>query len=134
MMTFFSLKEKTMLAKMVGMILVFGLLAVSGLSFAQEPTKSGKIIGEVKSQKNSKDGKNTSIEVLAPGEEKARSYHVNYDPKIKGPIPSVLSALRHAKVGERVELEWIGTNHGPAITAFRVLKTGSDSKDGKDKN
>ena len=101
-------------------------------SDAQEPKKAGAIIGEVKAAKDSKDGKNTMIDVLAPGEEKARTYFVNYDPKIKGPIPEVLKAVRAAKVGERVELEWISTNHGPAITAFRVLKTGSKDE-GKDK-
>jgi hypothetical protein len=115
-----------MFAKLVGMTFVFALLTVCGLAAAQESKTSGKIVGEVKSLKNSKDGKNTNIEVLAPGEEKARSYFVNYDPKIKGPIPAVLSAVRHAKVGERVELDWISTNHGPAITAFKVLK--KDSK------
>jgi hypothetical protein len=123
-MTYFE--GNAMFAKMIGMTLVFSFLSVCGLAAAQEPKTSSKIIGEVKSLKNSKDGKNTSIEVLAPGEEKARSYHVNYDPKIKGPNPKVLSAVRHAKVGERVELDWIGTNHGPAITAFKVLK--KDSK------
>ena len=121
-----------MFPKLFGMTLVFTLLVVSGPSVAQEPKKSGTIIGEVKGQKDTKDGRNTMIEVLAPGEEKARSYHVNYDPKIKGPTPAVLKAVRHAKVGERVELEWVSTNHGPAITAFRVLKTGSKDE-GKDK-
>ena len=111
-----------MFQKMFGMTVVFALAAVCGLSVAQEPKKSGTIIGELKTQKDSKDGKNTMIDVLAPGEEKARTYFVNYDPKIKGPIPSILAAVRAAKVGERVELEWIGTNHGPAITAFKVLK------------
>lgn len=84
--------------------------------------KSGTIIGELKSKKDTKDGKNTTIEVLAPGEEKARSYFVNWDPKIKGPIPKVLEAVRAAKVGDKVELKWVGTNHGPAIEQFEVIK------------
>jgi hypothetical protein len=36
--------------------------------------------------------------------------------------------VRAAKVGERVEFEWVGTNHGPAVTAFKVLKKGDDKK------
>jgi hypothetical protein len=37
-------------------------------------------------------------------------------------MPDVLKSVRAAKVGDRVELAWVGTNHGPAITAFKVLK------------
>ena len=114
-----------MFPRIVGMGMAFTLLVVIGTSNAQEPKKSGTVIGEVKGQKDSKDGKNTFIDILAPGEEKARSYHVSFDPKIKGPVPTILAAVRAAKVGERVELDWIGTNHGPAITAFRVLKKGN---------
>ncbi len=87
--------------------------------------RSGTIIGTLKSQKNTKDGKNTIIEVLAPGEEKARSYHVLWDSKIKGPIPSVLAAVRAAKVEDRVEFEWVETGHGPAIRSFQVVKKGA---------
>ena len=105
--------------------IIFALAAIT-LS-AQEP-KTGKIIGEIKAAKDSKDGKNTIIDVLAPGEEKARAYLVQFDPKIKGPMPAVLTAVREAKVGDRVELEWVGTNHGPAITPFKVLKKAPDNK------
>lgn len=87
----------------------------------KDGVRTGTIIGELKSRSNTKDGKNSTIEVLAPGEEKARSYFVNYDPAIKGPLPKVLEAVRAAKVGDRVEFEWVGTNHGPAITKFKVL-------------
>jgi hypothetical protein len=97
-------------------------LVVPGLIAQDEKPKSGTVVGELKSQKNTADGKNTIIEVLAPGEEKARSYHVLYDAKIKGPIETVLAAVRAAKVGDRVELEWVQTGHGPAIKAFQVLK------------
>ena len=83
--------------------------------------RTGTIIGELKARSDTKDGKNTMIEVLAPGEEKARSYFVNHEPAIKGPNPDVLKLVRAAKVGDRVEFEWVGTNHGPAITKFKVL-------------
>ena len=118
-----------MFHKTIGTCVVLALAACAFAS-AQEP-KTGKIIGELKTQKDSKDGKNTIIEVLAPGEEKARSYHVNWDPKLMAPLPDVLKSVRGAKVGERVEFEWVGTNHGPAITSFKVLKKDSDSKDKK---
>ena len=102
---------------------------------ADEP-KSGRIIGELKSQTDTQDKKNTIIEVLAPGEEKPRKYYVLYDPEIKGPIASVLKEVRAAKVGDRVDFDWVQTGHGPAIKSFRVLKkatSGNDKKDTADK-
>ena len=78
--------------KIIGICFAIPWVFICGISAAaQEPKpKSGKVIGELKSQKNTPDGKNTFIEVLAPGEEKPRKYHVLYDPKIKGPIDNVL--------------------------------------------
>ena len=112
--------------------LVTACIVVASAADAQEDKKrTGSVIGTVQSQKPSKDGKNTFIEVLAPGEEKPRSYHVVYDAKIKGPIEAVLKAVRAAKVGERVELDWVETGHGPAIKAFRVLTKSGDKKDDK---
>ncbi len=123
-----------MFTRVIGITLLFGLMVLFGATSAQEPKTSGTVIGEVKAHKATKDGRNTMIEVLAPGEEKARSYHVMYDAKIKGPVPSILAAVRAAKVGERVELAWVGTNHGPAITSFKVLKKGGAAKeDSKEK-
>ena len=118
-----------MIRKIVGMSLLVGLLLVCSSAHTQETKKPFTVIGELKTQKDTKDGKNTTIEVLAPGEEKARSYHVTYDPKIKGPVPAILAAVRAAKIGERVEMECISTNHGPAIVSFRVLKKGGEPKD-----
>ena len=83
--------------------------------------RSGTISGEIKSKKEQDN--NIVIEVLAPGEEKARSYFVQYDPKIKGPIPEVLKAVGAAKVGDQVEFDWEATGHGPAIVKFEVSKT-----------
>src|SRR5438270_47609 len=74
---------------------------------------------------------NVVIEVLAPGEEKARSYFVQHDPKVKGPIPDVLKAVRAAGVGDKVVFDWEATNHGPAIVKFEVLKKTADKKDEK---
>jgi len=90
--------------------------------------RSGTIAGEVKSKKQL--GENVAIEVLAPGEEKARSYHVKYDPKAKGPIPEVLGAVRAAGVGDQVTFDWEATHHGPAIVRFEVQKK-ADEKKGK---
>jgi hypothetical protein len=92
----------------------------------KEGARTGTIIGDLKARSDTKDGKNSTIEVLAPGEEKARSYFVNYDPAIKGPLPKVLEAVRAARIGDRVEFEWVGTNHGPAITKFKVLPKRGD--------
>lgn len=92
-------------------------------------TRSGTIIGEIKSKKEQNN--NIVIEVLAPGEEKARSYFVQYDPKIKGPIPGVLKAVGAAKVGDQVEFEWEATGHGPAIVKFEVAKKSQKKIDKK---
>jgi hypothetical protein len=106
------------------------ILTAGLLDAAQEPKKrSGMITGVVKSQKKTPNGKNTLIEVLAPGEEKARSYRVQYDPKVKGPIEPVLKAVRAANVGDTVQLEWVDTGEGLAITSFQVLKKAGAKKD-----
>ena len=114
-----------MLQKIVGASFVVAMVLVCGLLDAAQEKKlrSGKLTGELKSQKATPNGKNTIIEVLASGEEKARTYRgVQYDPKVKGPIPEVLKAVREAKVGDRVQLEWVDTGEGLAIKAFEVLK------------
>ena len=107
-------------------VAVFGVWLVvcrtSNVVGDEPKTKSGTITGELKSKKDTPDGKNTFIEVLAPGEEKPRRYHVMYDEKAKGPIPSVLKDVRAAKVGDEVEFKWVQTGHGPAITTFEVVK------------
>lgn len=116
-----------MTAKSLGLTVVgFCFLTAGFLDAAQDQKKkrTGMITGVLKSQKKTPNGKNTIVEVLAPGEEKARSYRVQYDPKVKGPIESVLKAVRAAKVGDRVQLEWVDTGEGLAITTFAVLKKG----------
>lgn len=107
-------------------IKTFQVLKKDGDSKKEEAKKTATIIGELKSRHDTKDGKNSIIEVLAPGEEKARSYHVMYDAKIKGPITTVLKSVREAKIGDRVEFDWISTGHGPAITAFKVFRAGAE--------
>jgi len=87
---------------------------------AKDEKRSGTIAGEIKAMKEQNN--NVVIEVLAPGEEKARSYFVQHDPKVKGPIPEVLKAVKAAKVGDQVLFDWEATNHGPAIVKFEVRK------------
>ena len=88
--------------------------------------RSGSITGEVTSKKE--QNKNILIEVLAPGEEKARSYFVQYDPKLKAPIPDVLKAVGAAGVGDTVMFDWEATGHGPAIVKFEMLKKAKPRK------
>jgi hypothetical protein len=120
-------KQDRALARIVVLALSIACPAACGSARAGKGDKkeAGRIIGELKSQKNTSDGNNTAIEVLAPGETKARRYHVLYDPKIKGPIPSVLSAVRAARIGDVVELELVGSSHGPMIKTFKVFKRGA---------
>jgi hypothetical protein len=93
--------------------------------------RSGTISGEIQAKK--KQGNNVVIEVRAPGEEKARAYFVQYDPKIKGPMPEVLKAVQAAQVGDKVVFDWTATGHGPAIVKFELLKKGIAKKDGEKK-
>ena len=88
--------------------------------------RSGTIAGVIKAKKE--QGKNVVIEVLAPGEEKPRPYFVQHDPKIKGPMPEVLKAVRAAEVGSKVVFDWEATGHGPAIVKFEVSKKGGEKK------
>lgn len=122
------LRQNTTRARTTGMHLAITWMLVCGFPAAaqEQKPKSGRIIGQLKSQKNTPDGKNTFVEVLAPGEEQPRRYHVLYDAKIKGPIEPVLAAVRAAKVGDVVEFEWVQTGHGPAIKSFKVFKQGPD--------
>ncbi|HKB02065.1 MAG TPA: hypothetical protein VKD90_07585 [Gemmataceae bacterium] len=119
-----------MFPRTVGLNLVIPCVLVwcSPIAAQEEKPKTGTIFGERKSKKDTEDGKNTFIEVLAPGEERPRRYHVLYDAKARGPIESVLTAVRAAKVGDRVEFDWVQTGHGPAIKSFKVLKKAEDKK------
>lgn len=112
-----------MMRTLVGFSFVTALFVLFGVADAQEKKKrTGKLIGEVQSLQPTPNKKNVQIEVLAAGEEKARSYRVMYDPKVKGPNAKVLERVRSAKQGDRVQLEWVDTGEGLAITAFEVLK------------
>lgn len=115
-------------------VLGFCFLTAGLLDAAQDQKKrSGMITGVLKSQKKTPNGKNSIIEVLAPGEEKARSYRVGYDKKVKGPIEPVLKAVRAANVGDTVQFEWVDTGEGLAITSFQVLKKGAEKKEERKK-
>jgi hypothetical protein len=116
-----------MIRKWLAISLTVALLALYGAGNeapGQEP-RSGTVNGVLKAKKDTNDGKNTEIDVLAPGEEKPRSYFVQRDEKAKGPLPDVLKAVQAAEVGDRVEIDWVATGHGPAITKFQVAKKGS---------
>ena len=97
-----------------------------GKDAPKDEKRTGTVAGEVKSKRA--QGNNVVIEVLAPGEEKARSYFVQFDPKIKSPIPEVLSAVRAANVGDQVVFDWEATGHGPAIVKFEVRRKAEEKK------
>lgn len=113
-----------MMRHLIGFSFAAAVVALSGsteTAVGQEK-RTGSVVGEIKSRKDTPNGKNVMIEVLAAGEEKARSYRVQYDPSAKGPIPEVLKVVRGAGVGDRVEFDWIDTGEGLAIKKFAVLK------------
>ncbi len=120
-----------MFSNVFGVAVIFTGLIVGGLAEAAQDKKprGGTVVGTVKGMMDTKEGKNTTIEVLAPGEEKARKYLVMWDAKIQAPMPHVLKAVRAAKVGDVVEFDWVDSNHGPMITSFKPFKKGSDKKE-----
>jgi len=120
-----------MLHKLAVSILLLSFVVAFGGADAQEKRRTGVMTGEIKSSKASPNGKNTILEVLAPGEEKARIYRVMYDPAAKAPIQKVLTAVRAAKVGDQVRFEWIDTGEGLAMTTFQVLRKAAPTEDKK---
>ena len=123
-----------MLHKLVILVIVPTLAITCGLSGAiaqnkDKKERTGTVIGEFKSRKDSKNGKSVTLEILGAGEEKARAYLVAYnpnDPKAKGPFVELLAAVNTAKIGDRVQCEWVdtpkGSEGGYFLTAFKVLK------------
>lgn len=106
-----------MLQKLVSASVVIALLIMCGIGNAQgQKKRTGTIIGELKSIKDAPNKRDTIIEVLAPAEEKARRYHVGAQQK------TLVAAVRAAKVGDRVEIDWFDTNEGLCVEKFRVLK------------
>ena len=135
-----------MLRWLAVLVLVFTFGSGRGLpvSTAQDQDKRariGTVIGELKSRKDSKNGKSVTLEILGVGEEKARTYLVAYnpnDPKAKGPFEKLLAVVNTAKIGDRVHCDWVDTPKGSEggffVTAFHVLKKTDAKKDaGKDK-
>lgn len=121
-----------MFARLFCMSIITAALVVCCQTEAQEKKKrTGTVTGEIKSSKPAPNKINHLIEVLADGEEKERKYRVAYDPSVKGPNKKVLEAVKAAKVGDRVRLEWV-EGEGYNITAFEVLKKTKDG-DKKDK-
>jgi hypothetical protein len=109
----------------IALVASIGWLGSAG---GQDKKRTGSVTGEIKSKKDTPNGKNVILEVLAAGEEKARSYRVQYDPAVKGPLVDVLKAVRDAKVGDKTEFDWMDTGEGLAITKFQVLKKEKDKE------
>lgn len=117
-----------------------GLLIASGAFLAcpaQEKVKvrTGTVTGVLKSRKDAKNGRSVTLEILAPGEEKARSYFLAYNPKeakAKDRYVELLALVDAAKVGDRVECGWVyappGAEGGFFVTSFRVLKKSDGCK------
>jgi len=116
-------------------VLVFTLVIAWGPSrwAAQENAKkrrTGTVIGELKSRKETNKGKNVILEILAAGEERARAYAVLYDPKTKGPNAEVLATLNTAKIGDRVKCDWAYLDEGgPVVMGLQVFRK-TDAKKG----
>ena len=133
-----------MIRKSVVVIFVFTLAFGLSESTAQDKDKkerTGTVIGELKSRKDSKNGKSVTLEILGDGEEKARAYLVAYnpnDPKAKGPFVELLAVVNTAKIGDRVHCDWVNTPKGSEggffVTAFKVLKKADAKKDDSKQN
>lgn len=109
----------------------FFVIGRIGESAAQDKAKerAGVVTGEFKSRKDAKNGRSVTLEILAPGEEKARAYILSYnpkDPKAKDRYLELVVLVDAAKIGDRVECGWVnsppGAEGGFFLTSFRVLK------------
>src|ERR1043165_2918960 len=108
---------------------IVAMAAFSDTADGQDKKKrTGTVVGELQSRKDTPNKVNVFVEILAAGEEKPRQYRVAYDPKVKGPIPDVLKAVKAANIGDRVQIDWI-EGEGYNITAFQVLKKKDEKKD-----
>jgi hypothetical protein len=112
------------------------LLARWTATAQDEKERTGTIVGELKSRVDSKTGKSATLEILAPGEVKARKYLVAYnprDPKAEAPFKVLLAAVNTANVGDRVRIEWVnapkGSEGGFFVTAFQVIQKSDAKKD-----
>jgi hypothetical protein len=120
-----------MFPKLMLSTFIAGLLAMIAICDSVEgqdkKKRTGTVVGELKSRMDAKNKINLIVEIQAAGEEKARQYRVAYDPKVKGPMPEVLKAVKAAEIGSRVEIDWV-EGEGYNITAFKVLKKNPDKK------
>jgi hypothetical protein len=113
-----------MLQKVIGVCVLIALVATGDASYAQlKKLRTGTTIGELKSVKPAKNKRDVEIEVLAPGEEKARRYTVGAQQK------ELMAAVKAATVGDRVEIEWFDTVEGLCVDKFQVLKKDKNEKD-----
>ena len=125
------------------LVCVHAVLCGPWLATAQvtaDPERTGTIVGELKSRTDSKNGKSVTLEILAPGEEKARKYFVAYnprDPKAEAPFKVLLARVNTAEVGDRVRIEWVnapkGSEGGFFVTTFQVIQKSDPKRDPKSK-
>lgn len=98
----------------IGVMIALG--APGGVEGAQlKVLRTGTTIGELQSIRPAKNKRDVELEVLAPGEEKARRYTVGAQQK------EVLAVVRAAAVGDRVEINWFDTVEGLCVEKFQVL-------------
>ncbi len=125
-----KVREKAMFRIFVVFACFFCIDGIGELA-AQEKAKerTGAVTGELKSRMAGKNGRSVMLEILAPGEEKARTYILSYnpkDPKAKDRYVELLALVDAAKIGDRVECAWVnsppGAEGGFFVTRFRVLK------------
>jgi hypothetical protein len=103
--------------KIVGLWVIIALAAMGDTAAAQlKKLRTGTTIGELKSITLAKNKRDMVIEVLSPGEERARRYTVGAQQK------EVIAVVKAAKVGDRVEVEWFDTVEGLCVDKLKVLR------------
>jgi hypothetical protein len=78
--------------------------------------KTGVVAGEVRAIQTARNKRDMELELLAPGEEKARKYTVGAHQKV------LLETLKFLQVGDRVEIDWFDTVEGLCVEKLRLLK------------
>lgn len=113
-----------MLNKLLDVCVVFALVASGDAAGAElKKLRTGTTVGELKSVSPAKNKRDVEIEVLAPGEERARRYTIGAHKK------ELLAAVKAAAAGDRVEVDWFDTVEGLCVDKFQVLKKAKTEQD-----
>jgi len=127
-------KVNSMIFKISAFVLLVGGGVMVAAAQNSGKARTGLVTGELKSRKDATNRQSVTLQILAPGEEKARFYILSYnprDPKAKDRYTELRVLVDAARIGDRVECGWVnspeGAEGGFFVTKFCVLNTQAES-------